>query len=187
MMHAAFEFLARRGRGVWSLLLFVAALALLLALNAQTHFRSAPEELGPRFWPRLCLAAVLVLTALDAALALWASRRPSGAIGAAAAPANMPEKSAPESLALLFAGFLLVIAYAVATVVIGFALATMIFLVAFSYLGGYRRMRSLLAVAFGTTLALLYVFVYLVYVSLPLGLGPFLEMNVALYRLLRIF
>jgi putative tricarboxylic transport membrane protein len=181
MTHAVFAFLARRGRGVWSLLLFVVALALLLALNAQTHFRSAPEELGPRFWPQLCLAAMLVLTALDAVLAFWPARRPSVAIDKAA-PAR-----APKSLALLFAGLLLVIAYAVATIVVGFPLATMSFLVAFSYLGGYRHMPSLLAIAFGTTLALLYIFVYLVYVSLPLGLGPFLEMNVALYRLLGIF
>ena len=182
MTHAAFEFLRRRGRGVWSLLLFVAALVLLLVLNAQTHFRSAPDELGPRFWPRLCLAAMLVLTALDAALAFWATRRPSSAIDEAAAPAR-----APESMALLFAGLLLVIAYAVATVVVGFPLATMIFLVTFSYLGGYRHVLSLLVIAFATTLALLYIFVYLVYVSLPLGLSPFLEMNVALYRLLGIF
>ena len=181
MTHAVFAFLARRGRGVWSLLLFVLALALLLALNAQTHFRSAPEELGPRFWPRLCLAAMRVLTAIDAALAFWPTRRPSVAVNEAA-PAR-----APESLALLFAGLLLVIAYAVATIVVGFPLATMGFLVAFSYLGGYRHMPSLLAIALGTTLALLYIFVYLVYVSLPLGLGPFLEMNVALYRLLGIF
>jgi hypothetical protein len=181
MTHAVFAFLARRGRGVWSLLLFVVALALLLALNAQTHFRSAPEELGPRFWPRLCLAAMLVLTALDAALAFWPTRKPSVAVNEAALA------RAPESLALLFAGLLLVIAYAVATIVVGFPLATMAFLVAFSYLGGYRHLPSLLAIAFGTTLALLYIFVYLVYVSLPLGLGPFLEMNVALYRLLGIF
>ena len=181
MTHAVFEFLARRGRGVWALLLFIVALALLLALNAQTHFRSAPEELGPRFWPRLCLAAMLVLTAFDAALAFWPTRRPSVAIDEAASA------RAPASLALLFAGLLLVIAYAVATIVVGFPLATMGFLVAFSYLGGYRHMPSLLAIAFGTTLALLYIFVYLVYVSLPLGLDPFLEMNVALYRLLGIF
>ena len=186
MRHAAFEFLARRGRGIWSLLLFVLALALLLALNAQTHFRSAPEELGPRFWPRLCLAAMLVLTALDAALAFWATRRPSGAIDEAAAAASVSER-APESMGLLFAGLLLVIAYAVATVEIGFPLATLLFLVAFSYLGGYRHVPSLLVIAFATTLVLLYIFVYLVYVSLPLGVSPFLEMNVALYRLLGIF
>lgn len=181
MTHAAVEFFRRRGRVVWSLLLVAAALALLLALSAQTHFRSPPEELGPRFWPRLCLAVLLVLTAFDAALAFWKNRKPS-VVRDAAAPAR-----APESMALLAAGLLLVIAYAAATVAIGFPLATVIFLVAFSYLGGYRRARSLLLIAFGTTAALLYVFVYLVYVSLPLGVSPFLEMNVALYRLLGIF
>ena len=90
-------------------------------------------------------------------------------------------------MALLFAGLALVIAYAVATVLIGFPLATVLFLVGFSCLGGYRHVASLLLVAFGTTLVLLYVFVYLVYISLPLGVGPFVDLNVALYRLLGIF
>ena len=89
MTHAAFEFLARRGRAVWSLLLFVAALVLLLALNSQSHFRSAPEELGPRFWPQLWLIAMLALTALDASLAFRAAHKPPGADDAA--PAREPK------------------------------------------------------------------------------------------------
>jgi putative tricarboxylic transport membrane protein len=180
MPHAALEFLTRRGRTIWSLLLFVAALGLLLALNGQRHFHSAPDELGPRFWPRLCLAVMLVLTALDAALALRAARRPGAADQVVVA-------RVPENMGLLFTGMALVIAYALATALLGFPLATVIFLAAFSYLGGYRRVPSLLAIAFGMTLVLLYIFVYLVYISLPLGAGPFLDMNVALYRLLGIF
>jgi putative tricarboxylic transport membrane protein len=181
MPHAAIEFLARRGRMVWSLLLFVAALGLLLVLNGQRHFRSPPDELGPRFWPRLCLAVMLALTALDAALAFRAARLPPGAADQAVVT------RAPESMGLLSAGIALVIAYAVATVLIGFPLGTVIFLAAFSYVGGYRHMPSLLVIAFGTAVVLLYIFVYLVYISLPLGMGPFLDMNVALYRLLGIF
>ena len=181
MPHAAIEFLARRGRIVWSLLLFLAALGLLLALNGQRHFHSASDELGPRFWPRLCLAVMLALTALDAALAFRAARRPSVSADRATVT------RAAESMSLLFAGMALVIAYAVATVLLGFPLATVIFLAAFSYLGGYRHLPSLLAIAFGATLVLLYIFVYLVYISLPLGVGPFLDMNVVLYRLLGIF
>ena len=181
MPHAALEFLARRGRMVWSLALFVAALILLLVVNGQRHFHSPPDELGPRFWPRLCLAVMLALTALDAALAFRAARRPSGAADQAVVT------RAPEGISLLFAGMALVIAYAVATVLLGFPLATVFFLAAFSYLGGYRHLPSLLAIAFGMILVLLYIFVYLVYISLPLGVGPFLNMNVALYRLLGIF
>ena len=181
MPHAALEFLARRGRVVWSLLLFVAALILLLVLNGQRHFHSPPDELGPRFWPQLCLAVMLALTALDAALAFRASRQPPGASD------RSDGARAPESMGLLFTGLALVVAYAIATVSVGFPLATVAFVAAFSYAGGYRHIRSLLAIAFGATLALLYIFVYLVYVSLPLGLGPFLDLNVALYRLLGIF
>jgi len=181
MTNAALEFLSRKGRAVWSVLLFVAALILLAPLNSEGHFSPAVGELGPRFWPQLWLIIMLLLTALDAALAL--RKRPAADDDVAAAASER----VPESLSLLFAGMALVILYAITTIVAGFALATLIFLVAFSYLGGYRRIPSLLLVASGTTLVLIYIFVYVVYISLPLGLGPFLEMNVALYRLLGIF
>ena len=185
MTNTAREFLSRRGRAVWSLLLFIVALILLVALNSQGHFRSAPGELGPRFWPQLGLTLMLLLTALDASLAFWSARKQAGV--APLAPSAADEAGPPESLSLLAAGMALVIVYAAATLLIGFALATLMFLIAFSYLGGYRRIWPLLLFSVGTTLAVLYIFVYLVYISLPLGEGPFLEMNVALYRLLGLF
>jgi len=182
MTNAALEFLSRKGRAVWSLLLFVAALGLLAALNSEGHFSQAEGELGPRFWPRLWLVIMLLLTALDTLLAL--QKQPEAADTATEAPA---QASAPESLPLLFAGIALVVLYALVTELTGFTLATMVFLMTFSYLGGYRHIPSLALTAFGMTLVLTYIFVYVVYISLPLGLGPFLEMNVSLYRLLGIY
>jgi putative tricarboxylic transport membrane protein len=179
MTDAALEFLSRRGRAVWSLLLFVVALVFLAALASEGHFSPAAGELGPRFWPRLWLVVMLLLTALDAALAL--RQRP--AVSEKAATADR----APESRLLLLAGTILVIAYAALMNFVGFAPATLAFLLAFSYLGGYRRLPSLLLVAFATTFVLTYVFVYVVYISLPLGVGPFLDINVSLYRLLGIY
>jgi putative tricarboxylic transport membrane protein len=177
MTHAALEFLSRRGRAVWSLLLFVVALALLLLLNARGHFRSEAGELGPNFWPRLWLGLLLALTALDVAAELLWVRVPASE--AAARPR--------DNLRLVAAGTVYVAAYAFAMVLAGFALATAVFLVAFAHLGGYRNLRVLAPTALATTVALLYLFVRVVYISLPLGEGPFVGMNVALYRLLGIF
>jgi putative tricarboxylic transport membrane protein len=179
MTHAVLEFLSRRGRAVWSLLLFFAALALLLVLNAEGHFRSAAGELGPNFWPQVWLGALLVLSALDFLAELRKARAPAPAATAQARP--------HENLRLVVVGTLAIAGYALAMTLIGFALATAIFLAAFAALGGYRNMPVLLAVAVLSTIALLYLFVVVVYISLPLGAGPFVEMNVGLYRLLGIF
>jgi putative tricarboxylic transport membrane protein len=179
MTNAAVEFLSRRGRAVWSLLLLAAALVLLAVLNASGHFRTAAGELGPNFWPRTWLVALLGLSALDFAVELHRMRAPAAAQPAQARPR--------ESLRLVVIGTLFVAGYALAMTLIGFASATAIFLVAFAVLGGYRTMRVLLPVAGLATIALLYLFVLVVYVSLPLGQGPFVEMNVLLYRLLGIF
>lgn len=170
----------RNSRLGWSLLLLIASLTLLVLLIATVGDQSAPGELGPRFWPKFWLAVMLLLTALDAAVAFRVHND-------ASADTVLAARDQKASLFLLLSGMALVILYAIGTVLIGFALATMIFLVAFSYLGGYRHMRSLPLIAAGATLALLYVFVYFVYISLPLGSGAFVEMNVLLYRLLGLF
>lgn len=174
MTHAALEFLARKGRAAWSLLLFIAALALLLVLNAQGHFRSAAGELGPNFWPQVWLGALLALSALDFVVQLRKMRAP-------------PQARPHETLWLIVIGTLAVAGYALAMTLIGFALATAIFLAGFAALGGYRNMGVLASIAVLSTIVLLYLFVQVVYISLPLGAGPFVEMNVALYRLLGIF
>ncbi len=178
MTHAALEFLAGKGRAAWSLLLFIAALVLLLVLNAQGHFRSAAGELGPNFWPQLWLGALLALSALDFVVQLRKTR----------APPQAPAQARPrENLRLVVIGTLAVAGYALAMTLIGFALATAIFLAGFAALGGYRNMGVLASIAVLSTIVLLYLFVQVVYISLPLGAGPFVEMNVALYRLLGIF
>jgi putative tricarboxylic transport membrane protein len=176
MTHAVIGFLSRQGRPLWSLLLFMAALVLLLLLNAQGHFRSAAGELGPNFWPQVWLGALLALSALDFVVELRKARAP--------APAQARPR---ENLRLVVIGTLAVAGYALAMTLIGFALATAIFLAGFAALGGYRNMPVLALIAVASTVALLYLFVEVVYISLPLGAGPFVEMNVALYRLLGIF
>ena len=92
-----------------------------------------------------------------------------------------------SGIAYLGLNMLFAVAYALAMTLIGFVLATVIFLIAFARLGGYRRMLELSLIALASTFVLLYVFVQVVYISLPLGQGPFVDLNVALYRLLGIF
>ena len=176
MRHAALEFIGRRPRAVFSLLLFLAALALMAMLGSEHRFRTDAGELGPYFWPQCWLGVLLVLTALDVVVDLRAPRTPAQA---AARP--------PEDLWLAVAATVFVVTYAFAMLLAGFALATAAFCAAFAVLGGYRKMRVLVPLSLITAIALLYLFAKIVYISLPLGAGPFLAINVGLYRLVGIF
>jgi hypothetical protein len=75
--------------------------------------------------------------------------------------------------------------YVVGTMFLGYMFATMAFLGAFIWAGGQRRwVAPVVAVAGG--LVMTYVFVGVVYVSVPTGVGLFDTVTVAVYRLLGI-
>lgn len=70
--------------------------------------------------------------------------------------------------------------------VIGFPLANFCFMLAFMLIGGYRKpVRATIIAAIGT-LVILLLFVRLVYVSMPLGAGPFQNLTLLIYSLLGI-
>ena len=87
----------------------------------------------------------------------------------------------------LLAGIALIAGFVVGTEVMGFPLACFLFLVGFIYIGGWRRPVSLVALALAGTVGALYVFVKIVYLPLPKGIGPFEDLTVMLYRVLGVF
>lgn len=69
----------------------------------------------------------------------------------------------------------------------GFALANFIFMLCFLFFTGERKPLRLALLPLLSTLVFLYMFVKVIYVSLPLGKGFFVDFTVALYRFLRIY
>jgi putative tricarboxylic transport membrane protein len=188
-------FFADQGRVAWSAAVLLGGLFLLLQTYNITY-RASPNELGPAFWPRVWLALLVLVAAYDGWEAFRRSRRERGeqpALGGPAAVTSPAIMDAPvgakpeESWRLLLAGAVIVVAYVFATTVLGFMLATPIFLAVFIYLGGFRKVVPLVLIAVGATATLLFLFVRLVYVSLPLGQGPFSDFTVAVYQLLGLF
>jgi putative tricarboxylic transport membrane protein len=138
---------------------------------------AGPGQLGPGFWPRLTLVG-LGLACLVKLVHAWRSR-PARAGRDAPAPVL-----ARGMLALAIAA---VLGYVAVLPLLGFPLASAGFVVVFMALGGARSRAGIAATAVAGTVALLYVFVKLVYLPLPKGDGPFETLTVALYRALRIF
>jgi len=165
-----------------------------VAANIEYHARAG--TLGPDFWPK----AILVLTI---AACLYEVVRIAFLGTRAHDTAGVLEEMAVESLeqhadvraaepaeenhpVLLVAGVIATLAYVWAVQRLGFFLATVVYLVAFMRLGGYRRWRVIGMVSVVGTLVLLFIFMKLVYVSLPIGVAPFSEVTLFLMKVMGI-
>lgn len=136
-------------------------------------------ELGPDFWPRAVLVLLMAVCAYEVVLrAFVASVAPPPEPAAeGGGPHGQPEEEAHYPW-LLGAGIGITILYVLGLGILGFFLATTIYLAAFMLVGRYRRAGVIAATSVLGSLAFVYVFMKIVYVSLPLGVGPFEQVSV---------
>jgi len=186
------RFDAARLKRVLPYVLVGAAAGYLYYVAARFDFQQRAGTLGPDFWPKAILALVIAACLYEIVKTLVfgpraevagvleelveESAQEHGGVGAGA-----PAESRPT---LLIAGMALTALYVWVIPVLGFFSATVPYLAGFIGLGGYRRWGVIAAVSVIGTLLLFFIFVKLVYVSLPIGQGPFQQVTLALMRLL---
>ncbi len=136
------------------------------------------SQLGPGFWPRLALGG-LALACAGKTLEEWQRLRRAAPGASDARP--------PLARAKLAAGITCVVGYVVLVPVLGFALVSALFIAAFLVLGGMRSVPAIAANVVVGVVALLYLFVKVVYLPLPKGDGPFEAVTLALYSVLRLY
>jgi len=163
-----------------------------VAGRIEYHHRAG--TLGPDFWPKLVLAVTIAVCLYETLRILLSRGRRSGASGVLQ---NIVERSEAEhgagylhvearSPLLLAAGIALTAAYVWVIQHLGFFLATASYVALFIALGGYRRWALNAATSVLGTLAMMFFFMKVVYVSLPLGREPFAQVTLALMRLMGI-
>lgn len=145
---------------------------------------------GPAFVPQVLLgvlaASALVGVLLEVRRRFGGHRdRPAGA--PAAAPEEASDGAEPTNLRRALLAAALVLTYVGATALLGWLLASTAFALVFLWLSGHRRPWTLVAVAVVAPQVLAYVFVKVVYIALPTGVGVFDTVTVALYRLFGIY
>jgi hypothetical protein len=161
----------------------LAGAAFLYGNTASFAALGRPGQLGPDFWPKAVLVLLMVTCAIEIVrLALVPARLRV----APAAPADGDEEAGPRFPLLLGAGIGLTILYVPGMQVLGFFLATVAYLAAFMLVGRYRRYGVVAVTSVLGSLAFVFVFMKIVYVSLPLGVGPFQWVSTALMALLGI-
>jgi putative tricarboxylic transport membrane protein len=138
-------------------------------------------QLGPDFWPRAVLVLLMIVCAIEVARHAFFARAASSA-----EPLAATEDEGPRYPRLLAAGMLITALYVPGMDYLGFFVATVAYLAAFMAVGRYRRWGVIATTSVLGSLAFVYVFMKVVYVSLPLGIGPFRLVSTALMSALGI-
>jgi len=167
----------------------------LLRTATQIDYQERAGTLGPDFWPKLILGLLLAVCTAEILRILF-TENPETADNVLAAIAGSAEtpgdndspvpEATPSHPGLLVAGMATTLAYVALVATTGFVLTTAAYLAAFLYIGGYRHYRVIAALSIGGSLLLMFVFMKLVYVSLPIGSGPFAELTILLMKLMGI-
>lgn len=180
--------LDRLGRAAPYVVLLGAA-AYLYALAGKFEFSAPAGRLGPDAWPKIVLGLLAAVCLYGIGRSLIAR----GGAGAAGLLQSFLEKAAndaeggstmPKSLRRLLAGIGITMLYVALIDVLGFLVATACYLAAFMRVGRYRRYPVIAAASLAGSAALLFIFMRIVYVSLPPGAGPFAALSYAVLALM---
>lgn len=165
-----------------SLIVLIGSIGLYIKANGFEYI-AKPGRLGPDFWPKVLLFLMIIMAFMDIALGIYKcvknqnGNQPCGEEG---------EEVKQRYPLLLYIGIISLIAYVFVIQYLGFVLTTFAYLVSFMYVGRYRNHKVIWAGGLIGSVISVWIFVKLVYVSLPLGIAPFDQITILLYGLLGI-
>ena len=157
-------------------------------------FLAPGGRIGPDFWPKMVLWLMIATCVYEIVkIGLFSSEESvSGVMQTLSdAPPGVAEPAAPQEegrtyplrLAL---GIAATVLYAAIVPVTGFFLTTFAYLTAFMALGRYGRMGVVIGVSLAGTLLMLYFFMKVAYISLPIGTAPFSAVSLFLMQVMGI-
>ena len=189
---------------------YVVVLAIVVFLYVvanRIEFNAPGGRIGPNFWPKAILILAMVTCGYEIVKRLFFAKDDAadleGVFGTVlkSMPAQQEERAAAEQghesvverkdemplyPRLLWGGIALTVAYLFVVEKLGFFLTTALYLGIFMWIGRYRRIGVIVATSLIGALAFVFVFMKIVYVSLPLGVEPFAQVSYALMKLLMI-
>jgi putative tricarboxylic transport membrane protein len=168
----------RRRRSVWQgILPEVSVLVLCALLYSRTgDLDTTVEGPGPAVYPRLLIGLLVVAMFVRIGQTLLEVRRAraeAGDHGVAVAKGNDEPDEPAISMVCVWQAIALSVGYVVSTLYLGWVVGTFAFLVIFLFLTGKRRLWLTIPLSAGITVGLAYVFVKVVYIALPTGVGVF--------------
>ena len=182
--------MAQRFRLTIPYLVGLAVAAFLYHLAGTITYPARPGQLGPDFWPRIAIV-IIALACLYEIVRLLVVGSGESVQGIAEhlqgeEPDAEEEEGGRRRTGLLLGGLVLTLVYAVLVPKLGFLLASYLFLIVFMYLGGIRNHVAIWATSTVGMLVFAFIFLKVVYVSLPRGEPPFDQVTQFVMNLLLI-
>lgn len=174
-------------------LLIMAASLYLWDVASSLATYAKPGRVPPDAWPKIALALMFVAALWGAVQALLSDitldeshdiiKGASRAVGReedAARDLAGDEDPARRRPIFAVAGIAAMLGYVAVLPYAGFTVSTFLLMLAIMLLAGYTRIVNAVVISALGTLAFFFVFQRIAYISLPLGVGPFQELSVAL-------
>jgi hypothetical protein len=150
------------------------AIAVALYLYADAIvYTPRPGALGPGVWPKLAILLLLASCLFEIGRRLVVGNRDATGLMEAFEREEEAEPAAPVYPRMLIGGIVLMGIYAVVLPYLGFIFGTFVFLIAFMYVGGFRRHKMIWLTSLIVTILTGILFLRVAYVSLPRGVEPF--------------
>jgi putative tricarboxylic transport membrane protein len=176
---------------------YVIVLAITICLYffaRQITFAAPGDRIGPDFWPKAILLLAMATCAYEIIKNLFFTKTGqelAGVLESIIEEAPVKTVAAPEPAEetyprLLLLGMVMTVAYVALIETLGFFLCTFVYLAGFMLAGRYRRIGVVAATSLIGSLVFMFVFMKIVYVSLPLGQEPFSQVSFLLMRLMGI-
>jgi len=151
-------------------------------LACRFGFANRAGNLGPDFWPKILLGLTMVVCLYEIAKIMLFQRGKALENDAGKEKIEAPKRYT----GLLIIGTLMTIAYVYFVSILGFILCTFLYLLLFMVVGRYRKVWVIAANSVIGTVLFVVIFMKAVYVSLPLGQGPFQQFSLLVLKMLGI-
>ena len=179
-----------RLRALLPYLLVLAASALLIVQTTHFEFLARGDRPGPDVWPRAILILIVVTCVIRIVNVVRRPRAVDPVLlkDVLEAPHDVDEGGAPPKRYpwLLVTGIGLTILYVALLAKLGFFIDTVLYIAALIRTGRYRRWPVIAVVAVAGALVFMFVFMRIVYLSLPIGEPPFAAVSLLLMKLMGI-
>lgn len=160
----------------------------------QIDFAARSDRIGPDFWPKAILLLAMATCAYEILKNLFFTKTGQELAGvlesiieeAPGQTADAPQQVEKSYPRLLLLGVVMTVAYVALIETLGFFLCTFLYLAGFMLVGRYRRIGVVAVTSMMGSLLFMFVFMKIVYVSLPLGQEPFSQVSFLLMRLMGI-
>ena len=147
------------------------------------EFTASIDQVGPDSWPKLILYMIMATSAFEGIRRLLTAR------SAQPGPAIVPVTKSPfererADMRVVLTCVAASLVYLALFEIVGFFVDTLFFVMALIWIGRFRRFWTALAISTVTTLLFMLVFMRVIFVALPIGVGPFEWLSTSLMRLL---